>query len=184
MTNQTQKNILSFLSERNYTLMSDINNVRINTDVFEYICSCENTKIRSLKDILTNGNEFQNKNYVPKCCIKNISSNDARYKWYLDEAITEYSDGEEQWKRFQQYWISSKGKVIGKKGINLVENGSIKTGRKVYSLIELMAAIFKPDLFTEDNVPFFEDNIVDSNNIKFKDNYLSSFINKINASKT
>jgi hypothetical protein len=181
MSNQTQQSILSFLKERNYSLITPINNIKINSDVFEYTCSCGSKRTRCLRDILSNSSEFKNKDYVPKCCIKIIPLDDSRYKWYLDENISEYLEGEEQWKRFQQYWVSSKGKVIGKKGNNLVENGRIKTGRKTYSLIELMATVFKPDELKTENIAYFENDIIDSNNIKFKDNYLSSFINKINA---
>jgi len=83
------------------------------------------------------------------------------------------------WKKFQQYWVSNKGKVIGKKGVNLVENNKIKTSKKTYSLVELMAIVFKTEEYTDDKIPYFEGNIVNTSNIKFKDNYLSSYINKI-----
>jgi hypothetical protein len=180
MYNQAQNNILNFLSSRNYTLISSINDVKTNSDNFEYICSCGINRKRCLYDIINNGNEIEDKNYTPKCCIKDIHSNDLRYKWYLDDNINEYKEGTEHWKRFQQYWVSNKGKVIGKKGNNLIENGYIKTSKRTYSLIELMATVFKAIEFTENKIPYFEDCIIHSDNLKFKDNYLS-YINSIDT---
>ena len=177
--NKTQATISAFLKERDYTLTSSLDDVKLTTDNFEYICSCGTIKQRSLKDISCNGDEIQNKKYVPKCCAKEMTINDAKYKWYLDDNLKEYSQGDETWKKFQQYWVSSKGKVIGKKGNNLVENDKIKTSKKTYSLIELMSIVFKPEEFTDDKIPYFEGNIVDASKIKFRDNYLSSYINKI-----
>ncbi len=177
--NKTQSTISAFLQERDYTLTSNLENVKLTTDDFEYICSCGTIKKRSLNDILKNGNEINQPDYIPKCCVKEMTITDPKYKWYLDDKLEEYSQGDETWKKFQQYWVSSKGKVIGKKGINLIENNKIKTSRKTYSLIELMSMVFKPEEIAENKIPYFEGNIVDVSNIKFKDNYLSSYINTI-----
>ena len=177
--NKTQSTILAFLQERDYTLTSNLDNVKLTTDDFEYICSCGTIKKRSLNDILKNGNEINQPDYIPKCCVKEMTIATPNYKWYLDDKLEEYSQGDETWKKFQQYWVSSKGKVIGKKGINLIENGKIKTSRKTYSLLELMSIVFKPEEIAENKIPYFEGNIVDVSNIKFKDNYLSSYINTI-----
>ena len=177
--NKTQYTISVFLQERNYTLTSNLDDVKLTTDDFEYICSCGTIKKRSLNDILKNGNEIKQSDYIPKCCVKEMTITDPKYKWYLDDKLEEYSQGDETWKRFQQYWVSSKGKVIGKKGINLIENNKIKTSRKSYSLLELMSIVFKPEEFTGEKIPYFEGNVINVSNIKFRDNYLSSYINTI-----
>jgi predicted SprT family Zn-dependent metalloprotease len=174
MSNQAQKNILDFVSPRNYKLVTDITTINSNNDTFTYICSCGEKRSRRFYDIVNNVNksELSDSNYVPKCCIKLIDSTDGRYKWYTDNSINTYTVKDENWIRFQQYWVSSKGKVIGKKGENLVVDGYIKTSKKIYSIIDLMIKAFDIKL-ENDVIPYFKDNIVNIDNISFRENYLS-----------
>ena len=87
--NKTQSTISVFLQERNYTLTSNLDDVKLTTDDFEYICSCGTIKKRSLNDILKNGNEIKQSDYIPKCCVKEMTITDPKYKWYLDDKLEE-----------------------------------------------------------------------------------------------
>ncbi len=178
----TKQNVLKFLEERNYELLSSSDNIKTIYDNFTYRCACGNERTRCFHEVTNNGNktELNDPNYVPKCCIKNISKGDSRFKWYLQDNITEYTDNNIIWKKYQQFWVSSEGKVIGKKGVDLVDNGIIKTGKKVYSILELMTHVFKGEQ-QDDVIPYFEEGVIHVNNIKFKQSYLSKLLNKIDV---
>ncbi len=176
--NHAQQNVLTFVLQRNYNLITDISSIKVNTDKFTYICKCGKERNRSFSDIINNRNkdELLNINYVPKCCIPTIKKDDPTYKWYTDDTIKEYinKDDNEHWIKYQQYWVSNKGKIIGKKGENLVKDGLIKTGKKTFTILNIMTKVFKEKEIRDDNFPYFKDDIIHSDNIYFKENYIST----------
>jgi choline dehydrogenase-like flavoprotein len=124
----------SFIKDKNYTLITNINEIKTNTDSFSYICFCGQERTRTLFNIKNCKGELNNPKYIPDCCIENgFALSIDSSKWHLDKSINEYKDSNEvKWKRFQQYWISEKGIIIGSKGIPLeTHNNEFKFSRKV-----------------------------------------------------
>jgi len=166
--------ILSFIKDKKYTLITNINEIKTNTDSFSYICFCGQEKTRTLFNIKNCKGELNNPKYIPDCCIENgFALSIDPSKWYLDKSIKEYKDSNEvKWKRFQQYWISEKGIIIGSKGIPLeTPNNEFKFSRKVYKLEVILAELFLSKEYSEKCkkfFPYFEDNIIDASKIRFK----------------
>jgi len=169
----SRNQILKFISDRNYTLVSNIQDVTKETDDFTYMCSCGQKRERSLFNIKCNKDELTNLEVIPKCCIKSGVIN----KWYHDEKINEYVDATNvKWKKFQNiYWVSEIGQIISKKGIPLpTPNNEFKASRKVYSLSDLLFKVFYPKQYEinikKKLISYFEDDIIHLDNIKFIEN--------------
>ncbi len=178
---ETQKLVQEFISSRGYKLLTSLTNIKNKVDPFLYVCKCGKERVRSYCDIQYNvkGEELENINYIPSCCRNVLSYNDPNYKWYADNSLSQYFDidNNEEWKKYQQYWVSSKGKVIGSRGDNLLINGEIKTSKKTFRLIDLLTYVFLENKKTNENIPYFCSDVIDIKNIDFKYNYLHKIKN-------
>ena len=155
----TSEKVKLFCEERNYTLLTSLSEIKNYTSNFTYICKCKTKRERNFGNIKSNKKELSDINYIPSCCINNNSISD-KLPWYLTIEASSYYDKnlDETWKHFQQYWVSNKGKVIGKRGEDLVKDGIIKTSRKSYRLEELLSLVFFPTINQLEKIPFFKDN--------------------------
>jgi hypothetical protein len=164
--------ILDFINSRNYKLLSDINSVKTIEDDFVYLCSCGKERIRSYQGIKTNGKgeELNNINYIPSCCIEILSKDNPNYKWHADKTINTYIENDKEWRRVHSlYWASSKCDIIGSKGESLIDNGIVKLGPKIYTPKELTIRAFNNEKdLSDDAILYFED----IREFKEKQNYL------------
>jgi len=171
---KTRDTILSFIKDKKYTLVTNINDITKDTDFFTYICFCGEKRERKLSNIKNCIGELNDPKYVPDCCTKKgVALLIDPDKWFLNNTINEYKDSQGiLWKLFSQYWISEKGTIIGSKGIPLeYTNNEFKFSKKVYKLEVIMAQLFLEKEYKEKSktmVPYFEDDIVNVDKIRFK----------------
>jgi len=171
---ETSRNqILKFIKDRNYKLITDINQIQKETDDFAYICCCGEKKERSLFNIKCNKDELSNLEVISSCCIKKGNVK----KWYQDENLNEYiDDTNTKWIKFQKlFWVSQNGIIIGKKGEPLSTlNNEFKTSRKTYKLQDLLLKVFYPEKYekmeSEKRIAYFINDIIHVDNIMFREN--------------
>ena len=145
-----REKILDAMKLRGYSIITDINTIKKQTDSFDFLCACgesKNTTYNNLNlSILKKGDDF-----LPNCCIK---SNKVNYKWYLDNNIeNSYTDPETNinWKQFESlFWISENADCINCKSGELYkihESNFVTTSFKRFNICNVMAILFKVQNF-------------------------------------
>jgi Fe-S cluster biogenesis protein NfuA len=137
---ELQQNILKFINNKNYTLITPIEEIKQYEQKFTYKCRCSEERtinwsnIKCSKDFLLN-------NFVPNCCKK------IKKVWYADNEQKEFYEKEnkEQWYRYKELWFSNKGGIINSRG-NVpknIQNNVISYNKTNYNYPNILAKLFK-----------------------------------------
>ena len=140
-----QEKILEAMKLRGYTLITEINSIKKQSEIFEFLCACGGSKKSTFNNlnlsILKKGDDF-----LPNCCIK---SNKVSYKWFLDDSIkNSYIEPNTniKWKQFEEiFWISENCNCINSKSGEeyKIQDNFVTSSFKRFNICNVMAILFQ-----------------------------------------